>query len=105
MTGSVRVKICGLTRFEDAELAISLGADAIGFVLWPSSPRAIAVAEARRIVRALPPLATRVGVFVNTPPAEVAEIALHVGFDAVQLHGEEHVEDYFAVGRRIIRAL
>ena len=61
----VRVKICGITRLEDAELAVTLGADAIGFILWPKSPRAVSVSEAALIARALPPFVTRVGVFVN----------------------------------------
>ncbi len=67
-----RVKICGLTRFEDAELAVQLGADALGFVFWPDSPRAVTSEIVRDIVRHLPALPVRVGVFVNAPPDEIA---------------------------------
>jgi len=105
MIGSTRVKICGLTRLEDAELAIALGADALGFVFWPASPRVLSPERARVIARALPPFVTRVGVFVNITPADVAAIADEVGLDAVQLHGDENVEDYRCVNRRLIRSI
>jgi phosphoribosylanthranilate isomerase len=68
---TTRVKICGITRAEDAMLAVAMGASAIGFVFWPDSPRLIAPAAARVIADALPPFVTRVGVFVNAPAAEV----------------------------------
>lgn len=80
------IKICGLTREEDAALAVSLGVHALGFVLWPKSPRAIALADASRIVRAWLPLVTSVAVMVNPTEAEAAE-ALRAGFTAVQVHG------------------
>jgi phosphoribosylanthranilate isomerase len=100
-----RVKICGITRLADAERALELGAHAVGFVLWPSSPRAVTPERAAAIGGALPALATRVGVFVNTGPAEVTRIAHAASLDAVQLHGDEDVRAYGAVGRRIIRAV
>jgi len=100
-----RVKICGMTRLEDAELAVSLGASAVGFVLWAQSPRAVSVEGARDIARALPPLVARVGVFVNEDPRRVAEIVREIGLDAVQLHGDERVDDYRTVGARLIRAV
>jgi phosphoribosylanthranilate isomerase len=100
-----RVKICGITRAEDAARAISLGAEAIGFVLWPASPRAIAVDRARVIARALPPLVVRVGVFVNAPPDEIAAIVRDVGLDAVQLHGDEDAARYADVPARLIKAV
>ena len=65
------VKICGITRAEDARLAVSLGATAIGFIFWPSSPRAISPLRARAIVDALPASVTTVGVFVNAGRDEI----------------------------------
>jgi phosphoribosylanthranilate isomerase len=100
-----RVKICGITRIEDAEAAVSLGADAIGFVFWRQSPRAVGVERAAAITRALPPLVTVVGVFVNQSPDEVGRVTLGVGLDAVQLHGQERAEDYVGRARRIIKAV
>lgn len=85
----VRIKICGLTRLEDAELAVTLGADAVGFVLWPKSPRAVSLVDAARIARALPPFVTRVGVFVNPSLNEAQTAVDEIGLDVVQLHGDE----------------
>ena len=102
---TVRVKICGITRAEDAVLAVELGASALGFVFWPSSPRAITPLLARSIARSVPPFVARVGVFVNAPPDEVAAIVRDVDLDAVQLHGDEAVADYEAVGARLIKAV
>ncbi len=59
------IKICGITRSVDAEAAVKLGVHALGFILWPGSPRSVAPSEMERIVAELPPLATPVGVFVN----------------------------------------
>ena len=89
----VRVKICGITRLEDALLAAELGADALGFNLWPGSKRHIDVGVAREIVDRLPPFVTAVGVFVNQPPSEVLTLAAEAGLAAVQLHGDEPWED------------
>lgn len=105
MTMRTRVKICGLTRFEDAELAVQLGADALGFVFWPDSPRAVRPEHVRDIVRHLPALAVRVGVFVNAPPAEVARVAEAAALDIVQLHGDEDVADYVQLAPRLIKAV
>lgn len=98
-----RVKICGITRQSDAALAVSSGADAIGFIFWPRSPRAIDAAAAGEIQASLPPLVTRVGVFVDATPAEVARIVRLAGLDVVQLHGDEPVSDYLEAGARIIK--
>jgi phosphoribosylanthranilate isomerase len=100
-----RVKVCGITRREDAELAVRLGAAAIGFVFWPSSPRVIAPEAARAIGAGLPSLVVRVGVFVNAPVAEVARVAREAGLDAVQLHGDEDVSQYASVPARVIKAV
>jgi phosphoribosylanthranilate isomerase len=105
MNGRTRVKICGLTRREDAELAVELGADALGFVFWPASPRAISPEAVRAILDALPVLPVRVGVFVNQPPDDVARLADDAGLDVLQLHGDERVEHYEHLGRRLIKSV
>lgn len=86
------VKICGITRQEDALLAAELGADALGFVFWSGSPRFVDPAAARAIVRALPPAVVAVGLFVDEPVEHVKAVAYEVGLGAVQLHGSETVE-------------
>jgi len=86
------VKICGITRPEDALVAAELGADALGFVFWPGSPRFVEPAAAWAIVRALPPSVAAVGVFVDQPVEQVGAVARAVGLGAVQLHGSETVE-------------
>jgi phosphoribosylanthranilate isomerase len=101
----MRVKICGLTQAEDAALAVELGADAVGFIFWPKSPRVTTIANVRAIGRALPGFVTRVGVFVNAPPDEVAATAAEAGLDAVQLHGDEDVAQYAGISARLIKGL
>ncbi len=103
MTTLPRVKICGLTRFEDADLAVALGADALGFVFWPRSPRAVAPADVRQIVARLPPFVTRVGVFVNASPAEVRDVVREAGLDVAQLHGDEPLAAFESVGARLVK--
>jgi phosphoribosylanthranilate isomerase len=67
----IRAKVCGITRREDALLAVELGASALGFVFWPRSPRAVTIEQARGIARVLPPFVSTVGVFVDQPHDEV----------------------------------
>jgi phosphoribosylanthranilate isomerase len=102
---AVRVKVCGITTPRDAELAAREGADAIGLVFWPRSPRAVDVTAAREIVRALPPFVTRVGVFVNAPREELLRTVSAVGLDALQLHGDERPEDLAGLPCRVVKAL
>ena len=102
---NVRVKICGVTRPEDAALAIELGASALGFVFWPDSPRVVSVETARLIASRMPPFVARVGVFVDMPPAEVARIVHAVKLDAVQLHGDEQVSRYSSWDTRLIKSV
>jgi phosphoribosylanthranilate isomerase len=99
-----RVKICGITRAEDAELAAALGASAVGFVFWSRSPRFVEPSRARDIVRHLPPFVTPVGVFVDQPAGHVKDVAAVVGLGAVQLHGNEDLGFSRAIGRRVIKA-
>jgi phosphoribosylanthranilate isomerase len=101
----VRVKICGITRREDAALAVSLGADALGFVLWPGSPRAVTSDLARAIVESVPRTVTRVGVFVDPLPDDVAWLVESVGLDAVQLHGRAPAEAYEFIGAALVKAV
>jgi phosphoribosylanthranilate isomerase len=84
-----RVKVCGITRPEDAELAIELGAWAIGFILWPGSKRHIDPALAAGIARAVRRRVQVVGVFVNQSLDEIAHAADEIGLTHVQLHGDE----------------
>jgi phosphoribosylanthranilate isomerase len=101
----IRVKICGITSAADAELAVALGASAIGLVFWPHSPRAVPEARAREIVAGLPPFVNAVGVFVNQSIAEVVDTARRVGLHAVQLHGDERPETYADVPLPVIKAI
>jgi phosphoribosylanthranilate isomerase len=85
----VRVKICGITRAEDALAAARLGADALGFNFWPGSKRFVAPAAARAIVTRLPPFVVPVGVFVNQPEEEILAVVRETGVRVLQLHGDE----------------
>jgi len=89
----VRVKICGITCYEDAALALDLGADALGFNFYAPSPRFIGLNAARAIIRRLPPLAITVGVFVNVAdPGELDRNARGAGVQVLQLHGDESTD-------------
>jgi len=84
-----RVKICGITRVEDAVAACAAGADAIGLNFYPPSPRAVTVEQAAVIRRAVGPFVTTVGLFVNATEATVEEATRRVGLDLLQFHGKE----------------
>jgi phosphoribosylanthranilate isomerase len=83
------VKICGITRAEDALAAAQSGARALGFIFYPQSPRNVAPAAAAAIVEHLPPFVSTVGVFVNPEPAWVEDVLGRVRIDLLQFHGEE----------------
>jgi phosphoribosylanthranilate isomerase len=100
-----RIKICGITRREDAELAVAYGADAVGFVFWSGSPRHVTPETAAAIARSLPPFVSRVGVFVNAAAADVERIVRIAGLDVAQLHGDEAVDRYRDLGARIVKAV
>jgi phosphoribosylanthranilate isomerase len=100
-----RVKICGITREADAQLAVQLGAAAIGFVFWPQSPRFVDPDVAREIAARLPPHVVTVGVFVDQPGPRVREVARHVGLGAVQLHGHESLDYAMALMEPVIKAV
>lgn len=110
MSAALKVKVCGVTRPEDAALAVELGADLLGINFWPQSPRAVSAAQAREVADAVRGRVLLAGVFVDQPPAFVAEAAAAAGLDFVQLHGDEAPETLPELARagvapdRVIRA-
>jgi phosphoribosylanthranilate isomerase len=100
-----RVKVCGIRRREDALLAVELGADALGFVFWPDSPRAVTMEQVREIADALPPFVSTVGVFVNQPLPEIMAMAASARLTTIQLHGDEDASAYAGCGWPVIKAL
>lgn len=102
---AVRVKICGITRIEDALAAAAAGADAIGLVFYAKSPRAVDIEQARAILAALPPFVTSVGLFVDAERSELERILASVPLDLLQFHGDESVQQCEAFGRPYIKAL
>ncbi len=82
----LRVKICGITNLQDALMAVSAGADALGFVFYPNSPRYITPAKAAAITAQLPPFVERVGLFVNESKERIEEISHRSGMSLAQLH-------------------
>jgi phosphoribosylanthranilate isomerase len=101
---SVRIKICGITRVEDAMAAVDAGADALGFIFFEASPRCVTVEQAAEIVRELPPFVARVGVFVNSSADRVRAVITETGIDTLQFHGEERPEFCRQFGLRVIKA-
>jgi phosphoribosylanthranilate isomerase len=99
------VKVCGITRAEDAAAAVELGANALGFIFWPTSPRFIDPFRAHAIAATLPPFVTTVGVFVNQPAEYINGVASLVRLGAVQLHGDESVDDAAAIEAPVIKAM
>ena len=88
-----RVKICGITRVEDAINSVNAGADAIGLVFYAPSPRAVTIAQAQQIVAALPPFISVVGLFVNAKQTEIESVLSKVRLDVLQYHGDESASD------------
>jgi len=84
-----RIKICGLTRGEDIDAAVSSGIDAIGLVFYPPSPRMLGLDHARQLALRVPPFVTKVALFVNEPESRVREVLDVVPVDLLQFHGEE----------------
>lgn len=99
-----RIKICGITRSEDLSAAANAGADGIGFVFYPPSPRFLAVDRAVDLALKTPPFVTRVGLFVNADPATVREILAQVPIDLLQFHGEEDARYCEQFGRPYLKA-
>src|SRR5437868_7730406 len=101
----MKVKICGLTRVEDALFAAECGADFLGMIFVAGSPRCIDVERAREIANAVRGRAKLVGVFRDAPTENVREIAEQVGLDFVQLHGSESDDDIVTIGVPVIKAI
>ncbi len=109
MNKRTRIKICGLTRIDDVHAAIAAGADAIGFVFYPKSPRYIAPEAAAQLIAAVPPFVTSVGLFVNATPEQVAKVVAQAPVSLLQFHGDETFEQCdaaaTAVNRHFVRAV
>jgi phosphoribosylanthranilate isomerase len=99
------VKICGVRTPEEARVAAEAGADAVGLVFWPGSPRRVDASAARAIAEALPPAVLRVGVFVDADREELARTAEVAGLDLLQLHGDEPPASFDGLPRRGWKAL
>lgn len=101
----MRVKICGITNVHDALAAADCGADAVGFVLYPSSPRYIDVKTVKNIISQLPPFVTTVGVFADTEEREIRSTVEECGLDVMQLQGDEPADFCRRLGGRVIKAI
>jgi phosphoribosylanthranilate isomerase len=88
----IKIKICGITNYDDAKNAVSLGVDALGFIFYQKSPRYIHPAQARKIIERLPPFITKVGVFVDESADAISDAYMQSGIDTIQLHGNETPE-------------
>lgn len=100
-----RIKICGITRPEDGLAAVRLGADAIGLVFYPPSPRAISLQQAQEIVSVLPPFITVVGLFVDESRDTLMQLLGSVRIDLLQFHGKESPAECVGYGRPWIKAI
>jgi len=100
-----RVKICGITRAQDAHAACAAGADALGFVFYRPSPRYVESAVAREVLRALPPFVASVGLFVDPTPEEVERALAAARVDLLQFHGDEPPELCERFGLPYIKAI
>lgn len=100
-----RTKICGITRSEDALIAASQGADAIGLVFYPPSPRYVTAEQASRVIATLPPFITSVGLFVDADDADVRAILDSVPLDLLQFHGNEDESYCSSFGRPYFKAI
>jgi phosphoribosylanthranilate isomerase len=105
MTPDPIIKICGMTRLEDARHALEHGATALGFVFWPRSPRRIAPERAAEVIASLPAGVTTVGVFVNESVDTIREVIAGTGITAAQLHGEEPPSYAAALGVPILKSI
>lgn len=102
---AVRVKICGITRLQDALFAVNAGADALGFVFYEKSPRHVSAAQAAALCAALPPFVTSVGLFVDAPAEFVGSALALAPLDLLQFHGDESPEYCASFGKPYIKAV
>jgi phosphoribosylanthranilate isomerase len=109
MSHRTRIKICGLTREQDVQAAVAAGADALGFVFYPKSPRYVTPQQAAGLLAKVPPFITTVGLFVNVEPGQLQAIVAQAPVSLLQFHGDETVEQCAAlaqaVNRPFIRAM
>ena len=105
LTPRTRIKICGITRERDALAAVEAGADAVGFVFYRKSPRAVTPEVAARLIRLLPPFVTAVGLFVDAPEAEIRATLAKVPLGLLQFHGDESQADCARYGTPWIKVL
>ena len=109
MNHRTRIKLCGLTRTEDVAAAVAAGADAIGLVFYPPSPRHVSAAQAAQLLAILPPFVSSVGLFVNPSLEAVRQVLSAAPISMLQFHGDENpdqcAEIAAAVGRPFLRAL
>ena len=103
ITKRTRIKLCGLTRAQDVQLAVELGADALGFVFYPPSPRAVDAKQAAQLLALLPPFVSAVGLFVNASVAEVRQTLAIVPISILQFHGDETLEQCCAIAQEVQR--
>lgn len=103
--GRIRVKICGITRVQDALAAAHAGADAIGLVFYPESRRAVSIAMANLIIRELPPFITSVGLFVDASANDIRSVLSNVNLDMLQFHGDEEPSACGIYGKLWLKAL
>ena len=99
-----RIKICGLTREQDVDAAVAAGADAIGFVMYPPSPRHVTLERAAELAHRLPPFVTPVLLFVNASATEIIAACARIPGALLQFHGDESPETCLQVGRPFLRA-
>jgi phosphoribosylanthranilate isomerase len=102
---TTRIKICGITRQEDAQAAVQAGAHALGFVFYAGSPRHVSAETVDAIVRGLPPFVTSVGLFVNARPDEVKAVLATVPLDLLQFHGDEDLSYCASFARPFLKAV
>lgn len=105
MNQDLRIKICGITRPEDARLALRAGAHALGLVFYPPSSRAVRIEEARAVAEAVGPFTTLVGLFVNATVEEIESVLAQVPLQLLQFHGDEPAEHCERYGLPYIKAL
>ncbi|MCF8720495.1 phosphoribosylanthranilate isomerase [Nitrospina gracilis] len=101
----VKVKVCGMTSLEDARHAVECGADAVGFIFYKKSPRAVTVKQAKAITDKLPPFVQRVGVFVNETAEVIERTVKACGLDVVQLHGDETPAFCKRIAGKVVKAV
>jgi len=99
-----RIKICGITRLEDAQIAVNAGVDAIGLVFAVKSPRYVTLAQAQRVAAELPPFVSRVGLFMNAPAGQIYRSLAALPLEVLQFHGDETPEFCAQFGRPWIKA-